>query len=272
MRRFVIGDIHGCAKALRSLLEAIDPQADDEIVFLGDYIDRGPDSRDVIQQIIDLRQCCRVVALRGNHEIMLLGVALGGLNDAVWLENGGVATVSSYGGSLSKIPPDHLEFFQRLEPYHETNDTIFVHAGYDHQLDMHEQDFATIYWKHLPIPLPPPHKSGKRVIVGHTPQPSGHVLDAGHMVCIDTYCFGGGYLTAFETETCSVIQADRHGHMRRAPLQIIAGRIGRLLKSLSNLTRQPATRQSKSAGEAASLDLPDDEPPEIQMASDTFDT
>lgn len=75
MRRFVIGDIHGCGKALRTLIETIDPDTEDEIVFMGDYIDRGPDSRDVVQQVLDLRERCQVVALRGNHEIMLLGVA-----------------------------------------------------------------------------------------------------------------------------------------------------------------------------------------------------
>ncbi len=104
MRRFVIGDIHGCAKALRTLIETIAPQPDDELVFLGDYVDRGPDSRDVVDQVIELQQQCRVVALRGNHEIMLMGVAIGGLDDSVWLANGGKATVSSYGGCLSKIP------------------------------------------------------------------------------------------------------------------------------------------------------------------------
>lgn len=232
MRRFVIGDIHGCAKALRALIEAIEPGVDDEIVFLGDYIDRGPDSRDVVQQILDLRQRCHVVPLRGNHEIMLLSVALRGMDDEVWLENGGAATVASYGGSLSRIPPDHLELFQQLEPYYETSDTIFVHAGYDPLLDMHEQSAATTYWNHLPLPLPPPHKSGKRVIVGHTPQPSGVVLDGGHVMGLDTYCFGGGYLTAFETHTREMIQANLHGHLRRAPIKIIAANLNRLFRRM----------------------------------------
>ncbi len=264
MRRFVIGDIHGCGKALRTLIEAIEPRPQDEIVFLGDYIDRGPDSRDVIQQILELRERCHVVTLRGNHEIMLLGVALGGLDDTVWLENGGVATVTSYGGKLSRIPPDHLEFFQKLEPYYETSDCIFVHAGYHHHLEMHEQDSATTYWNHLPSPLPAPHKSGKRVIVGHTPQPNGCVLDGGHVICVDTYCFGGGYLTALETNTCDVFQADRHGHLRRAPLQVITNRLGRLIKTVSLLYRRRlAVRASESIEERAS-DLPDDDATEIQ--------
>ncbi len=114
MRRYVIGDIHGCAKALRTLIETIQPNEEDEVIFLGDYIDRGPNSRDVVQQILELQQRCKVIPLRGNHEIMLLGVVLGGLDETVWLENGGISTVSSYGGSLSKIPDKHLDFFQSL--------------------------------------------------------------------------------------------------------------------------------------------------------------
>ena len=108
MRRFVIGDIHGCAKALRSLIEIIDPRPDDELVFLGDYVDRGPDSRNCVDQLIALKERCRLVTLRGNHEIMLMGVAFGGLNSKAWLASGGLATVSSYGGSLKKLSLIHI--------------------------------------------------------------------------------------------------------------------------------------------------------------------
>lgn len=274
MRRFVIGDIHGCAKALRTLIETIDPGSEDELVFLGDYIDRGPDSRDVVQQVLDLRHQCHVVPLRGNHEIMLLGVALSGLDDTVWLENGGIATVSSYGGSLAKIPAEHLEFFQRLESYYETGDAIFVHAGYHHQKEMHEQDSATTYWNHLPNPLPPPHKSGKRVFVGHTPQPSGYVLDGGHLVCVDTYCFGGGYLTAFETQTCEMIQADRHGHLRRAPLQVLAGRFQRAARLMSRLYRRRSQEASPRDTSADLSGLPprDGTASEIQISTESLES
>ena len=271
MRQFVIGDIHGCAKALRSLIEAIEPQRDDEVIFLGDYIDRGPDSRDVVQQVLELRQRCQVVPLRGNHEIMLMGVVLGGIDETIWLENGGLATVTSYGGSIEKIPPDHLEFYRNLEPYYETKDLICVHAGYDPSLEMHEQDSGTAYWNHLPDPLPPPHKSGKRVFVGHTPQAAGQVLDGGHLVCVDTYCFGGGYLSAFETRNCEVIQADLHGHLRRAPVQIMAARFSRLFRSLGRLCRP--NRPDKNPGDdtKASPDESEDESTGVQIATDAPD-
>lgn len=246
MRRFAIGDIHGCSKALRTLIEVIDPQPTDELVFLGDYVDRGPDARDVVDQIIELRERCRVVTLRGNHEIMLMSVALGGLSDVVWLTNGGSATVASYGGCLTRIPRRHLDFFQDLLPYYETEDTIFVHAGYRPERDMHEQDDATIYWNHLPSPLPAQHQSGKQVFVGHTPQPSGRIFDAGHLVCIDTYCFGGGLLTACQVDTREIIQTDRHGHQKRAPL-LIAGweRIRRKWDAIAE-ARKARTQQQQA--------------------------
>lgn len=218
MRRFVIGDIHGCAKALRSLIETIDPKPEDELIFLGDYVDRGPNSKDVVEQLLELQRRCQLVALRGNHEIMLLGVALGGLDSEAWLRCGGQATLASYGGSLEKIPPAHFEFFQGLRPYYETDDAIFVHAGYQFDCEISRQDEVTTYWGHLTSPLPPRHCSGKRVFVGHTPQPGGEILHTEHLICVDTYCFGGGYLSALDVNTFELIQADLHGHLRRAPV------------------------------------------------------
>jgi serine/threonine protein phosphatase 1 len=250
MRRFAVGDIHGCSKALRTVIETIDPQPDDEFVFLGDYIDRGPDSRDVIDQIIDLSQRCRVVALCGNHEIMLLGVTLGGLDDSLWLANGGESTVASYGGCLTRIPRRHLDFFQELVPYHETPESIFVHACYEPQLPLQEQDEGTIFWTHLPSPLPLPHHSGKRVFVGHTPQPGGNVFNGGHVVCIDTYCFGGGFLTAYEISSNDVIQADRHGHLRRgSPLSIVQ-RWSRLGRAVARFCRDRCSGSFQAAAES----------------------
>lgn len=250
MRRFVIGDIHGCAKALRSLLEIIDPQVDDELVFVGDYVDRGPDSRNVVDQLIALKDRCRVITLRGNHEIMLLGVAFGGLDSKVWLASGGLATVSSYGGSLAKISPQHIAFYQQLRPYYETDDCIFVHANYDADLPMSQQSDVDTYWTHLTKVMPAPHCSGKRVYVGHTPQPFGQILDNDHLVCVDTYCFGNGYLTALNVDTAATIQVDKHGHERRDPLaeffeQIAAikERLGRLfVKIFGRKNEDPASR------------------------------
>ncbi|MDA8743480.1 serine/threonine protein phosphatase [Rubripirellula amarantea] len=238
MRRFVIGDIHGCDKALRTIIDTIAPNPSDEIIFLGDYIDRGPNSKGVIEQLLKLTSECQVITLRGNHEIMLQGVALHGLDEQLWLANGGRATLTSYGGKIAKIPDSHMDFFHGLRAYHETGESIFVHAGYDHSLEMHRQPEMNTYWMHLAFPFPPPHVSGKRVYVGHSPQGSGDILDLGHLVCLDTYCFGGGYLTAFNLDTLDCIQADRHGHLRRAPFAIVGDGIKRLASRLGATYRK----------------------------------
>lgn len=262
MRRFVIGDIHGCGKALRALIEAIDPAKNDELIFLGDYVDRGPDSRDVIDQIIALEDVCNVVALRGNHEIMLMSVALRGVDDEVWLRSGGQATVTSYGGSLEKIPANHLAFFQDLRAYYETTNEIFVHANYQHDRNMTDQDEVATYWSHLGIP-PPPHQSGKRVFVGHTPQPGGNILNIEHLVCVDTYCFGGGFLTALNLETFELIQTNLHGHLRRTPISRMLDGLKRLRERLGNWTA--ATRTPRA--EPTTDDTPTDHRVESVIAS-----
>ncbi len=251
MRRFAIGDIHGCAKALRTVIEEINPSSQDTLVFLGDYIDRGPDSRDVVQQIIDLKSRCRVFPLLGNHELMLSAILERGLDDAVWLASGGRATVASYGGKLSKIPDRHLEFFRALIPYYDSDDTICVHAGYDPMMPMDQQRGNVMHWNHLPATLPLPHVSGKRVFIGHTPQPTGNILDVGHLVCIDTYCFGGGFLTAFDLDSNRLIQVDHHGHLRRERGAAVMKGVRRLQTRIADYVQLKWPKVSDVTGEAA---------------------
>lgn len=257
MRRYVIGDIHGCAKALRTLVDAIAPQSDDELVFLGDYVDRGSDSRNVVEQLIDLQGRCRVVCLHGNHEIMLGGVLFRDLNPTVWLGSGGKATITSYGGDIRKMPEAHRAFLKSLRPYYEINDTIFVHASYEAHLPMERQDDSVIYWSHLSYLLPPPHISGKRVFVGHTPQPSGRVMDAGHLVCIDTHCVGNGFLTAFNVDSNATIQVDRRGHLLRSPAKVFFQKMSKLF------AKKPETPDSPDTGE------PSDNQGSVKTSPDT---
>ncbi len=247
MRRFVIGDIHGCSKALRTLIELIDPEPDDELVFLGDYVDRGPDSRDVIDQVIELEQRCHVVALRGNHEIMLYGVAYCNLDKEVWLDSGGRATVASYGGSLDKIPESHRRFLQSLLPHYETEQAIFVHASYDPKAPMDQQPDNLRYWTHLTSP-PPPHVSGKRVFVGHTPQGSGMVRDLGYLVYMDTYCFGTGYLTAMNVDTDEIIQVDKKGFRRRVPAEALWLTVSMVYVTIRRLATRIISPRRRASG------------------------
>src|SRR5262252_5822775 len=96
-RIIAIGDVHGCSAALAALIRAIDPTPLDTLVFLGDYIDRGPDSRGVLEQVIALAERCVVVPLLGNHEEMLLAALEGQSELRFWLKFGGMEPVASYG-------------------------------------------------------------------------------------------------------------------------------------------------------------------------------
>jgi serine/threonine protein phosphatase 1 len=212
-RTIAIGDIHGCTEALAAVLAAIKPAEKDTLVFLGDYVDRGPDSRGVIEQVLALEKQCRVVPLLGNHEIMFLeALDLGARGD--WLNYGGRETLASYHWDTGKIPEAHLDFLRTLLRYYETATHFFVHANYIADLPLTEQPDHALFWEHLFSLFPAPHESGKTAIVGHTAQRSGEIEDLGHVICIDTYCHGGGWLTALDVDTGELWQADREGRMR----------------------------------------------------------
>lgn len=139
-RIVAIGDIHGCSVALATLIQAIRPTALDTLVFLGDYIDRGPDSKGAIEQVIRLAEQCQVVPLLGNHEGMLLGALEGKDNLRFWLKLGGKETLDSYaaGDDVKKIPQAHIEFIKRCRHYYKTVGHILVHAYYDPDLPLHQ--------------------------------------------------------------------------------------------------------------------------------------
>ena len=216
-RTIAIGDIHGCSAALRTLIEVIVPTADDMIVTLGDYVDRGPDSRGVFDCLIELAGRCTLVPIMGNHDDMLLQ-AIDGHHVSTLLAFGGTATLASYGGSapedLRLIPDDHVRFLRGCVDYLETDSYIFVHGSYIPNLAMSDQPELALRWESLRDDVPAPHFSGKTVIAGHTSQHSGEILDLGHIKCIDTRCYGGGWLTALDVQTGQVWQANRDGQVR----------------------------------------------------------
>ena len=215
-RTIAIGDIHGCSIALEALIDAINPQSDDTIVPLGDYVDRGIDSNGVLDQLIELRDRCNLVPILGNHDQMMLHAREGRSDFQFWLNCGGDAALDSYGssGRLDLIPRNHIRFLESCRSYFETDTHIFLHANYKPDVPVEQLDDHTIRWLSLRDYVPPKqHCSGKIVVVGHTPQ--SEILDLGHLVCIDTYCWGGGWLTALDITTGQFWQVDREGRLRR---------------------------------------------------------
>ena len=214
-RTIAVGDIHGCADALRALIAAVEPSASDTWIFLGDMIDRGPDSAGVIGHILELQQTCRVLLLLGNHEQMLLDVVDHGESPSFWLQCGGEETVASY-GSMEQIPPSHIERLRRHQLVVGTDEYFFAHANYVPHLPLDRQPLDVLLWQHLTISLPRPHVSGRIAVVGHTPQMDGQILDVGHLICVDTHCVGGGWLTALDITRRWAWQANQAGELRDA--------------------------------------------------------
>ncbi len=218
-RVLAIGDVHGCSRALAAVLDAIRPSADDLVVPLGDYIDRGPDSRGVVEQLLALGRTCRVVPLLGNHEEMLLSARRNRLYRTEWFRDGGALTVESYGG-LDRLPEDHLALFESCRPSFETGTHLFVHAGYEPDAPLEQQPAWVLRWRAVDRQPRRPHHSGKVAVVGHSAQRSGEILDLGFLRCIDTYCYGGGWLTALDVVSGEVWQANVEGALRDARVSL----------------------------------------------------
>lgn len=216
-RTFAIGDVHGCHHALVTLLDMLAVTAADTVVFLGDVIDRGPATRQVIDDILALARRTKVVCLMGNHEEMMRDAISGRGLFNTWLDVGGKATLDSYGGAIENIPPQHLRFLVSTRPYYETDTEIFVHASLEPELSLPNQTAIFLRWKHLGG-SESPHISGKRVICGHTPQSDGVPLVFNGWVCLDTFAHGGQWLSALDVQTNEVFQASEDGQTRNFPL------------------------------------------------------
>lgn len=219
-RHLAIGDIHGCYEALRTLCDFIQFQADDVIIPLGDYCDRGPNTHAVIDFLIHLSGSFAVRPLRGNHDIMMLNARQGGAEVAKWIEAGGAATLASYSpfegdtGSLSDVPEIHWDWVARdLLPFYETDTHFFVHANAYPDTPLAEQPNFMLYWEQFNDP--PPHESGKTMVCGHTSQESGRPVAKPHAVCIDTRAYDGGWLSCLHAETGLVWQASEQGRTRQ---------------------------------------------------------
>lgn len=220
MSRYVIGDIHGCPDELQYLIEALPLARGDRLVFLGDYIDRGPDSRGVVSFLIALQNSRReieFVFLKGNHEDMLLSyLGLHGQHGDMFLVNGGKATFESYGiaasrpspqEALSAIPSAHLIFFERLETYHIMDSFLCVHAGVHPRKTLVDQTDEELFWIRNPF-IYSAHILPYTVCFGHTPQPTVF-YHLPYKVGLDTGLVYGNMLTCLDVDEKVLYQIGR---------------------------------------------------------------
>ena len=222
MRTLAIGDIHGCHTALTTLLKSLELRPNDKLIFLGDYIDRGPASRQVIETLLELKKSHSPVFLRGNHEVMMLEARRDSLKGNLWRSYGGLEALESYGAGFQKrwasaIPKEHWNFVENTQRFLETDTHIFVHAGLDPDLDMDDQPDWHLYWEFLDRLKP--HKSDKQIICGHTPQRSGKIKNLGFALCIDTAPVKDGWLTALDVNAGNYWQTNERGQTRRGALE-----------------------------------------------------
>ncbi|WP_158265307.1 metallophosphoesterase [Blastopirellula marina] len=218
-RLIAIGDIHGHAASLTKMLELIRPMPDDTIVTLGDYVNRGPDSCQVLEILTGLDKVCRYVAILGNHDEMMLACRYDPQAEERWFSKGGDLTLESYGpkAQVADIPEPHWEFLEACRPIFETEQFIFTHANYCWYSDLSEQPVRLLRWMAIEMEPPRPHVSGKTVIVAHSP---GKIRDLGFCRCIDTGCSIGGVLTAMEVNSRKIWQVTESGE----PIDIEAHR------------------------------------------------
>jgi serine/threonine protein phosphatase 1 len=201
---YVIGDIHGSLESLERLMEKINPDLSrDRLVFVGDYIDRGPQSKGVVDYIIRLKNLAppeQIICLKGNHEAMFL-TFLQGEPAEMFLFNGGLATLEDYWADdwVDRkglvLPPDHEQFYRDLLLYYETPDYIFVHAGLKPGLPLAEQVEDNLLWIRGEF-ITSQEDFGRRVIFGHTPFKQPLLMP--NKIGIDTGAVYGNFLTAIK--------------------------------------------------------------------------
>ncbi len=212
-RTLVIGDIHGCLTALKTLLKTVKPNKADHLIFLGDYIDRGPDPKGVIDFLLAMKAPEKITFLRGNHEEAFVTSRTDKAMRKRWLRAwGGHDTLKSYGDDFENVPKSHWEFIEKTELYHKGARYLHVHANLEHDVKLSEQTTFTLLHKKLGTPLP--HQSGKIMICGHTAQKSHVPKNLSHAVCIDTDPGRGGWLTCLHEEKGSYWQANETREVR----------------------------------------------------------
>ncbi len=199
---FAIGDVHGCLRQLDKMLAAIEAYAPSgTVIFLGDYIDRGPNSKGVIDRlIVGPKPGWGWTTLRGNHEEMLQLAYRDARHIGWWRGNGGTETEISYGGSVS---PEHSMWLEGLPLIHIDQHRIYVHAGLDEDLPLDQQNQEVLLWKRVPPDYSGTYH-GKHLVHGHTPARI-NPRTIGNRTNVDSGCVFWGKLS------CAVFDDDKAG-------------------------------------------------------------
>lgn len=226
-RVFVIGDIHGCSAELKVLFSHLEKKEkinqQDLVIFIGDYIDRGQDSKAALDQLVAFKKSFpSSVFLGGNHEIMMFGCLANPLNleqQENWLKNGGAQTLLSYGLSPDiapelvirrfdeALPRDHRAFLESLEKYVVFEDFCFVHAGINPLRDLKAQLDQDIFWIRQEF-INNIHFFKKTIIFGHTPF-EDVMFHLPYKIGIDTGCVFGNSLSCLELKKKRILQVKR---------------------------------------------------------------
>jgi len=229
MRCFVVGDIHGCVTELRYLIEGLPLKSGDRLVFLGDYVDRGPDSNGVVSYLLALQKNSSYdfVFLKGNHEDMFLSyLGLPGQHGNMFLFNGGKVTLESYGFStsttanelLAHIPSRHLDFYRNLKNYYVIEPFLCVHAGIHPLKPLEDQTESEMLWIRNQF-IYQSHILPYVVLFGHTPQ-NDVFYNLPYKIGLDTGLVYGNKLTCLETQEKVLYQINRgKKQVKQIPIQ-----------------------------------------------------
>ena len=193
-RQIAISDIHGCARTFKKLvLEKVVLDKQDTLFLLGDYINKGPDSKGVLDFIFELKNSgFNVQCLRGNHEQYLIDGLQYSWEEIAFLSRGGKETLESFDAkSIRDIPEKYLDFIRALPYYVELQDYLLIHAGLNFDLaDPYKDDFSMLNIRNMDVDLTK--TGGKRIIHGHVPmsyaQIEQDISNKNDHICLDAGC------------------------------------------------------------------------------------
>jgi serine/threonine protein phosphatase 1 len=227
-RTFVIGDMHGALRAVKQVIEKIQLQSDDSLIFLGDYVDGWSESAQLIDYLLKLQLEKRCVFLKGNHDAWCESWLMGETPDPVWLANGGQETVDSYRNITPEQKAIHIDFFNRMRYYYIDDDNrLFVHAGFTSMSGPTRERFQImLYWdrtlwemaiatdKHIKMDeriFPKRLLLFKEIYIGHTPTTNYGIetpMNACNVWNIDTGAAFHGRVSALDIDSKKFKQSD----------------------------------------------------------------